>query len=162
MKTLSVIVLFAAAIVGAMLAQEPGGILTSHTAPDPATMVANKVARLTSLLTLTTSQAAQATTIFTNEASAVSPLETNLTTAWTNMQAAVKSNAASTIDSLAAQIGTLTGQIAAIRNKADAAFYAILTTDQQTKLNSSRGFGGRGGPGGRGLGGGFGPGRPGQ
>ncbi len=116
-------------------------------------MVANKVARLASLLTLTTSQAAQATTIFTNEASAVSPLQTNLSTARTNMKAAVQTNATGTIDSLAAQIGTLTGQIASVQNKADAAFYAILTTDRQTKLNSSGGFGGPGGTGGRGPGG---------
>jgi len=60
----------------------------------------------------------------------------------------VKSNATSTIDSLAAQIGTATGQIVDIQNKADAAFYAILTAAQQTTLNSTGGFApGPGGPG---------------
>jgi len=49
---------------------------------------------------------------------------------------------------VAANIGLLTGQIQAIQSKANAAFYAILTADQQTKFDQI-GFGGFGpGPGG--------------
>jgi Spy/CpxP family protein refolding chaperone len=125
-------------------------VLTSSSGPDPATIVQQRVDRLTTLLSLTTAQAAQATTIFTNAQNAIAPLQTNLSTWYTSMQAAVKSNATATIDQLAAQIGTATGQIAAVQNKADAAFYAILTADQQTKLSSARGFGGPGGRPGRG------------
>jgi Spy/CpxP family protein refolding chaperone len=143
-----------------MLAQGPGGVLTRDTPPDPATMVQRKVERLTSLLTLTTSQAAQATTIFTNEANIVAPIQTNVRTYWTNLQSAVKSNNTAAIDSISAQIGTATGQVTAARNKADAAFYALLTADQKTKLDSNHGFGGPG-RGGRGPGG-FGARRRGQ
>jgi len=142
--------ILAALLSGAIMAQ-PFGDLTAHTPPDPATMVANKVARLTALLTLTTAQASQATTIFTNAQTAITPIQTNLTTYRTALQAAVKSNSTAIIDQQSTLIGTATGQITAIQNKADAAFYALLTTAQQTTLNSSRG--GIGGGGGRGPGG---------
>ena len=47
-----------------------------------------------------------------------------------------RANATATITTQAAAIGTLQGQIIAIKAKADAAFYLLLTADQQTKLNS--------------------------
>jgi Spy/CpxP family protein refolding chaperone len=144
--------ILAALLVGTLVAQPPFGALTSSTPPDPATIVANKVTHLTALLTLTTAQASEATTIFTNEQTAITPLQTTLSEDWTQLEAAVKSNSTSTIDQLATSIGTITGQITAIQNKADAAFYAILTTAQQTALNASRdGLGG--GPGAHGPGG---------
>ena len=148
MKTNIRAVAMGALLCATMMAQSPFGVMTSASAPDPATAVANQVARLTKLLTLTTDQAAQATTIFTNALTAVTPLDTSLDTDRTAMKAAVQSNSTATIESLAATIGTLTGQITAIQNKADAAFYAILNAAQQTILNSSGGFGGPGGPGG--------------
>jgi len=140
-------------LTGCIMAQRPFGVLTSSSGPDPATIVQQRVDRLTTLLSLTTAQATQATTIFTNAQTAITPLETNLSTYHTSMQAAVKSNATATIDQLATQIGTANGQITALQNKADAAFYAILTADQQAKLDSSGGRGFGGGPRGR-------PGRP--
>jgi Spy/CpxP family protein refolding chaperone len=144
----------AAVFAAALFAQHPFGTLTSSTPPDPATIVANQVARLTSLLTLTTAQQAQATTIFTNALNAITPLQTTINTDYTSLATAVKSNATATIDQLASAIGTAEGQILSIQNKADAAFYAILTTNQQTRLNQ-RPF-----PGGVGFGGGPGPGGP--
>jgi hypothetical protein len=113
-------------------------------------MVAHQVARLTKLLTLTTTQASEATTIFTNALTATTPLRTTLSTDRASLQAAIKSNATGTIDTLAASIGTVNGQILAIQSKADAAFYAILTSAQQAILDASGGFrGGFGrGPGG--------------
>ena len=149
MTLISRVAAVGALLTTALMAQGPFGELTSSTPPDPATMVANQVARLTRLLTLTTAQAAQATTIFTNSLTAITPLETTLNTDRDSLHAAVKANATSTIDSLSAAIGTLHGQILAIQSKADAAFYAILTADQQTILNSRGGFGGRPGPRGR-------------
>lgn len=151
MKKLIEATAVAVLLSGIVMAQRPFGVMTSATPPDPATVVANQVSRLTSLLTLTTAQAAQATTIFTSALTAITPLQTTLSGYRTSLQAAVKSNATATIDQLAASVGTTTGQITGIQNKADAAFYAILTADQQTILNSSVGFGGgRGGPGGPG------------
>ena len=115
-------------------------------------MAADQVARLTTLLNLTSAQAAQATTIFTTAATSTATLRTSLDTDMQSLQTAVKANAASTIDQVSANIGTLQGQMLAIQSKSDAAFRAILTADQQTKLDQ---LGGPGGPGGfgRGLGG---------
>jgi hypothetical protein len=71
----------------------------------------------------------------------------------------VTSNSATGLSAAAAQIGNLTAQQALIQSTGDAAFYAILTSDQQTKdteLNKPA----QGGPG---QGGGQGPGQgPGQ
>ncbi len=147
MKTQIRVTVIGALLCTAMMAQSPFGDI-SPAASDPATVVANHVARLTRLLTLTTAQATQATTIFTNALTAVTPLKTTLETGRTALKTAVQSNATATIDSLSSQIGSLTGQITAIQSKADAAFYAILTAAQQTILNASGGFDGHGGGGG--------------
>src|ERR1051326_1646007 len=69
-----------AILAASLLAQRPFGVMTSSAPPDPATLVANQVARLTALLTLTTAQAAQATTIFTNAQTSITPLQTTLST----------------------------------------------------------------------------------
>jgi Spy/CpxP family protein refolding chaperone len=143
----------AAAFAAALFGQRPSGTLTSATPPDPATIVANQVARLTSRLTLTTVQQAQATTIFTNALNTIMPLQTTIHTDQTSLQTAVKSNDTATIDQLSFAIGTAQGQILSIQNKADAAFYAILTADQQTKLSQTHFFGGLGFGHGRGPGG---------
>lgn len=123
----------------------PGGGIQNST-----DAIARRVEFLTALLTLTTAQASQATTIFTNAAAAVTPLQTSLETAHTSLKAAVQSNNTAQIDQLAAQIGTLSGQVLAARNKAEAAFYALLTAEQRTRYDAAgdRGPGGRGrGPG---------------
>src|SRR5580693_411067 len=114
-------------------------------------MVANKVARLTTILTLTAAQQAQATTIFTTEQTALSTVGASMKTARTTLQTDVQSNNAAGISAQASQIGALTTQEVEATATANAAFYAILTSEQQTKYNTL------GGPGG-GIGrGGFGP-----
>ncbi len=160
MKTLFRVTALGALLAVTMMAQgpRPFGVMTSATPPDPATIVANQVARLTTLLSLTTAQAGQATTIFTSALTAITPLQTTLNTDRQSLQTAVTNNSTSTIDQLSTNIGTLTGQITAIQNKADAAFYAILTSTQQATLTQNGGFSG---PGGFGPGpGGPPPGRP--
>ena len=133
---------------GLMMAQQgphrgPGG-----TPPDPATMVAHQVERLTDQLTLTAAQQAQANTIFTNAATALTPLRSNLQTAHTSLGTAIQKGDTASIDNLSSQIGSLTGQEVDVQSKAQAAFYKILTADQQTKLGTSHGgFGGLGGMG---------------
>ncbi|HEY6390661.1 MAG TPA: Spy/CpxP family protein refolding chaperone [Bryobacteraceae bacterium] len=144
MKTLPRLITLTTLLAATMLAQRPGPRNGGGTPPDPATMAQHQVERLTTLLSLTTAQASQATTIFTNAATANAALQTNLGMDRTALQAAIKSNAASTIDQLSTAIGALQGQILSVQSKADAAFYAILTSDQQTKLDSLGGFG-RGG-----------------
>lgn len=104
--------------------------------PDGATIVARQVSFLTTLLTLSAGQADQATTLYTTALNSITPIEAQITTAHTALSAAIKSNTTATITTQAATIGTLEGQIVAIRAKADAAFYLLLTADQKTKLDS--------------------------
>jgi hypothetical protein len=126
----------------ALLAQGPrpdnanrgGGGSGSSNPPDVATVVARQVKFLTTLLTLSTAQATQATTIFTAALNAITPLETQITTAETVLSTAIKANTTAAITTQAAAIGTAQGQIVGIKANADAAFYLLLTADQKTKL----------------------------
>lgn len=122
---------------------------------DPATMIANRVAFLKALLTLTDAQVTQATKIYTDQLAAETTLRASLDTARTSLTAAVKSNSTATIASLSSEIGTLNGKMTLADATADAAFYALLTADQKTKFDAlngqdggGRGPGGPGGPGG--------------
>ncbi len=146
-KSITRIVSIAALTTVALLAQGlrqengmgSGGNTPPANPPDVATMVAHQVSFLTTMLTLTTGQATQATTIFTTALNSITPLETQIATARTALDAAVKttvSTAAATITTQATTIGGLHGQILAIQGNADNAFYLLLTADQQTKLNS--------------------------
>jgi Spy/CpxP family protein refolding chaperone len=111
------------------------------------------VATMTTLLSLSSGQQAQATTIYSNARTAEKGIQTSMRTAQTALSAAIKSNDIASIETLTAQIGTLHGQSLAIQSKAEAAFRGTLTADQQTKydtLHRGFGFGGPGGPGGRG------------
>lgn len=122
---------------------------------------ADRVARLTTLLTLTAAQQAQATTIFTIEDAAMATVRPSIQAARAALQAAVKTNDTGTITLQATQLGNLTAQDLIARSTADAAFYAILTADQKTKydelhLSGPGGPGGAGGPRGPGGAGAFG------
>jgi len=136
-KTAAIAVLSA----GAILAQRPmhGEYGGSTNPPDVATIVAHEVNFLTTLLTLTSGQQTQATTIFTNALNSITPLETNITTARTALSTAVQANDTAAITTQSTAIGGLEGQITAIQAKADAAFYALLTADQKTKLTAMDG-----------------------
>jgi|SRR6185369_8340704 Spy/CpxP family protein refolding chaperone len=121
--------------------------------PSAAGMVQRRVGFLTKELTLTAAQQQQATTIFTNAATANMSVRDSLKTAHQSLTDAVKSNNSAGIDQASSTIGSLTAQMTAADSKAEAAFYQILTPDQQTKYTESqgRGFGGFGrgpGPGG--------------
>lgn len=119
--------------------------------PNPAQMAQHRLEFLTNSLALTSSQQQQAQTIFANAAQASQAVHENLRTAHETLQNAVKANDANAIDAVANTIGTLTAQLTSIEAKAQAAFFQILTTDQQAKLAQMR-------P--RGMHRGFGPGGP--
>ncbi len=125
-----------------------GSTGSTGTAPstDPAAMAARQVAFLTQLLTLSTGQQTQATTIFTAAITANQALDTAETTAQTALVADVKANNTADIATQATAIGNIEAQRVSNTAKADAAFYTLLTADQQTKLNSinNDGFFGRG------------------
>ena len=155
MKKVTTFLAAACISAGLALAQGPGPGGPRGTPPDPQTMIQNRVDHLATLLNLTDSQKTQATTIFMNALTASQALETNLRTSRQSLAAAVKQNAPAAIDQAASAIGTATGQLLAINSKADAAFYAILTPDQQAKFDAMPHFG-MGGPGGPMMHGGFG------
>ena len=92
----------------------------------------------------------QATTLFTNAATANATVHANLKTAHTALKTAVQGNDTAAINQAATTIGNLEGQSVANTSLADAAFYSILTADQKTKFASLGGHGQ--------FGGGFGPG----
>jgi hypothetical protein len=135
--------------------------LVSGVQPSPppvADRVASRVARLTKLLTLTTAQATNATSLFTVAETAEDTIRTNLATAQTARITAVEANSAAGITAAANQIGTLTASEVQTRSTADAAFYATLTATQQTLYKELQDAGLNGpGPGGHGPGG---PGSP--
>lgn len=119
-----------------------------YTPPTPAQIVANEVARLTKLLTLTTAQQAEATTIFTTEQSALAPITASMQSARTALKTAVQNNDRGGISVQASAIGSLTTQEVEAQSTANAAFYAVLTPAQQTLYNQRRGPGASGGRGG--------------
>jgi Spy/CpxP family protein refolding chaperone len=119
----------------------------SASAPTRGNGIQHRIGFLTTLLTLTTAQQQQATTIFTNAASAAMPVHTSLKAARENLKTAVTGNDAATISTSANTIGTLTAQLTSIEATAEAAFYQILTPEQQAKFTQfeSQGHGGFGG-----------------
>jgi Spy/CpxP family protein refolding chaperone len=128
---------------------------TTGSAPTPATLAQMRVNQLASSLNLTDAQKASALSIFTTSIANAQTLQDTLRTNQTSIADAVKKNDAATIDSLSTASGVLQGKLMAINAKADAAFYALLTTDQKA-LYDARPHGGPGG--GRGPGGMGGPG----
>jgi Spy/CpxP family protein refolding chaperone len=129
---------------------------TRHTPPSPADIAARQVKRMTTLLSLTSAQQQQATTIYTNAAAAEQGIRQSEKATRDSLRTAVKNNDAATIDQVSNSIAQSTAQLTSIRAKADAAFYQILTADQQAKLSeleSERmdGFREHGGPGPLGL-----------
>jgi Spy/CpxP family protein refolding chaperone len=102
---------------------------------DPATHVQRHVQRLTTLLSLTPAQQQQATTIFTNTANSGASFHTDMKTAHENLQTAIKNNDQNGIAAAATTIGNLTSQMVSAHAKAQAAFYQILTPDQQNKMS---------------------------
>lgn len=109
---------------------------TTTQATDPATLAARQVTFLTQLLTLTTGQQTQATTLFTALITANQALDTQEATARTALIAAIKANNTTTITAQATTLGNLEAQSISNTAKADAAFYALLTADQKTKLDA--------------------------
>ena len=89
---------------------------------------------LTNSLSLNAQQQQQAATIFTNANTAEDAVHANMKTAQKALHDAMKANDPAAIEQASATIGNLTAQSTAIHAKAMAAFYQILSSDQQTKL----------------------------
>jgi Spy/CpxP family protein refolding chaperone len=130
---------------------------------DPAQRIQHHVDFLTKKLGLTPAQQQQATTIFTNQATAAKAMHEQMKTAHDNLKAAIAKNDSAAIDQAAAAIGNDTTQMISARAKAHAAFVQTLNPDQQKTLTDMEGkMHGRGGWGRHGRGHGMGPGGPGM
>ena len=121
-RTTLTLLLFAAALA---LGQNP------PKPPSLEEMVQHRVSYLTTVLSLTNMQQQQATAIFTNVANDARTVHDSLINVQESLSAAVKSNDNAAIEQAAATIGNL---IAQLRAKGEAAFYQILTADQQNKM----------------------------
>ena len=141
----SLALLAALGLLPMALAQNP-----QHTPPTPAAIAQHEVQRYTTLLTLTSAQVEQATTIFTTEATARQTSRASERAAHQAMEAAIKSNDTATIQSAATNMGQLAGEAMAAHALAQAQFYAILTADQKTKFSDLEQEHLMGGPGGHG------------
>ena len=117
-----------------------GSMLAQTSAPNPANRVQRRVNFLTTLLTLTPSQQQQATSIFTNavttNAGVVANLKATRQTLWT----AIQNDDTAGITAATNTIGTLVAQLSANHAQATAAFYKILTPDQQAKFTQFHGL----------------------
>ena len=103
---------------------------------------------LAGYLGLSDSQKTQAKAIFDAAEQAAQTALGQLASARDALRQAVKANKPDAeLDRLAAAVGTLEGQLAAIHAKANARFYALLTTEQKQKYDE---VGDRRGPGQRG------------
>jgi Spy/CpxP family protein refolding chaperone len=101
----------------------------------PAQRAQHEVKYLTTLLSLTTAQRQQATTIYTNSATAEEAVHQSLKSAHESLRTAIKNNDATAIDQASNALAQEIAQSTSTKAKADAAFYQILTPDQQTKLS---------------------------
>jgi Spy/CpxP family protein refolding chaperone len=89
---------------------------------------------LTAFLALTPGQQQQAAAIFSNAASARASLNTNLKSARRALISAVRNNDTGGIAQISATLGTLTAQHVSNGATANAAFFQLLTGDQQAKM----------------------------
>jgi Spy/CpxP family protein refolding chaperone len=146
MKQLGVFALACAASVSAWAQTTPK--------PPSATQIATRhVKTLTTLLSLTSTQKQQATTIYTNAAKSEQTVIETQKAIHDNLRAAIKNNDTAGIDQVSNSVAQSTAELTSIRAKADAAFYQILTAEQQAKLSELESehmgpWDGPGGPGG--------------
>lgn len=145
-----VLVAFASALLVAQNA--PANQAAPPGPPNPQMRIQHRIQFLTTMLSLTADQQQKATTIFTAETTNAESVHQSMRTAHQSLEAAIKANDTAGIDSAANTIGSLTGQMIAAQAKANAAFYQILTPDQQTKFAQlEHGPGFERGPGGPGM-----------
>ena len=96
---------------------------------------------MSTVLGLSDAQKTQAQSIFDAQRQAAQPLHKQIRTVRQSLRSAATGGGGD-VDQLSSQLGTLTGQLAAIRAKSMAQFHAMLTPDQQAKAQALRRMGG--------------------
>ena len=94
---------------------------------------------LTALLSLTTAQRQQAAAIFAGAANARISVSSSLKAGRKALRDAVKNNDTGSISQASTAIGSLTSQHISYGALANAAFFQLLTPDQQTKMSQYQG-----------------------
>ncbi len=125
---------------------------TSPKPPTPAERAQHQVKALTTLLSLTSAQQQQATTIYISAAKAEQAIHQSEKDVQESLHSAIKNNDTATIDEISSTLAQSMAQSTSIKAKADAAFYQILSVEQQSKFSDleSQHLGGLDGPGGPG------------
>jgi len=93
------------------------------------------VDRFAAKLNLTDAQKQQAQSIFTAARQSAQPVRAQIAQDKQALSAAVKSGSPADIDRISSSMGPLLAQASAIRSKAFAQFYAILTPDQKAQMD---------------------------
>lgn len=107
----------------------------AYKVPKTAAKLEKYVSFLSTLLSLTTAQQQQATSIFTAAIAQKSALRTQVQAAHQALSEAVQSNNPTTINQASAAIGALGAQKRALGAQANASFYQVLTQAQQATLS---------------------------
>ena len=90
---------------------------------------------LSTFFNLTDAQKQQATDFFNAARQENQPLQESMKQARTTLVDAAESGDEAQLDQAAAKVGTLSGQIAAVRAKAFAKLYSVLTPEQRQKAD---------------------------
>ena len=108
-----------------------GGALLASTAGAQTPVKVRK--QLLQSLDLTAAQKQQAKTIAQNTRQQVQPVAQQLKQDRESLEAAIKAGDSAQIQQLSAAMGTLRGQVLALRSTGRSQFYALLTPDQKAK-----------------------------
>jgi Spy/CpxP family protein refolding chaperone len=125
-------------VIAATLAAVIAISASAQTLPKPPSageMALHKVKTLTALLNLTSTQQQQAQAIYGSAAKSQQTLFEGEKEAREALRAAARNDDTAAIDQIAATLGQSMAESTSIRAKADAAFYQILTAEQQSKLS---------------------------
>ena len=119
--------------IGAMAASLLIAQTTTTAVAPPATLRARLRKQLINALDLSAAQKQQAKSILQNTKTQAQPLAQQLKQERQSLAAAVEAADTAKIQQISAQVGTLEGQVLAIRSAGMAQFYGLLTPDQKTK-----------------------------
>ena len=123
------------AIILALMASSAFAQQMAPPSGGPAAHMQHHFAMMAEHLDLTAAQQQQATPIFNNMVTTQTNIQNSLKTAHQDLESAIKANDAGAIEQAANNIGNLTAQMVSNHAKAQAAFFQILTPEQQTKLS---------------------------
>ncbi len=103
--------------------------------PDPTSSVRRQMQYWVDVLSLTPEQTEQVVSLFVEARKSQDALRSEFQVSRQNLGAAIKNNDANAIEQASELFGSLSAKSTSARAKAAAAFYQVLTAEQQTKFN---------------------------